>query len=342
MECPHCGAPLSASYLRSDEGRTCPVCGGRLTAAPAAPVPQAPAAVVAPEAALKDAWEQEPPASWAAGETDADLSGPAYVCLTEERKINPLAVGPLLERFAGLGRADARHHAAHGKGLIAEGLSLDRARSLVAALRGEGIEAFALSAARVPRELQEVHIARIHGAEDDALHLEVTARGEVKAVPWSRLVAGLCTRMQFPGRERVAVEVDRPVPIAGAGMGMGWVMDSETVHVDRAARPVLCVTLVFSGRPDTAHFVQFGEGDVRYAYLGARVLPAQHQNLCLLLRDIAEHCPHGFFPAGYQAAAGGATRRVPKVLGKLDYGHYVQWGICCAAARNLFQTGGGE
>jgi hypothetical protein len=110
--------------------------------------------------------------------------------------------------------------------------------------------------------------------------------------------------------------------------------------VDRPARPTVRVTLVFAGRPGRAHLVQFGEGDVRYAYLGPRVLPTQHLNLGVLLRDIEEHCPHAFFPAGYHAAAGGAVMRVPKVLGKLDYGHYVRWAICCAAARNLFQTGG--
>jgi len=262
------------------------------------------------------------------------------VCLPEGQKVNPLTAGPLLEQYAGLSRIDARRRAARNMGLLAEGLGLDRARDLVAALRELGVEAFALSAARVPGEMVEVPIERIDGAEDDALHIQMNARGEIRAVAWSQVVAGLCTRKRFPEREQVAVTVDRPVRRA-AGLGIRWTtMESETRYMTQPVRPRPQVTLVLSGRPGQAHIVTFGEDDVRYAYLGARILPTQHRNLCLLLRDIAAHCPHGFFPQGYRAASGGAFDRVPAVVGTLEYGRYVQWAVCCAAASNLFHTDG--
>jgi len=331
MECPHCGAPLAASYLRAGRRRGCPVCGGDLLPPRDGAVPAA-----APEASPEP--ETAPPA-WAPGATEADLSAPAFVCIAEERKVNPLAVGPLIERFTGMSRADARHHAARGRGLVAEGLSLDTARNLVEALREEGIEAFALPAARVPGEVEEVRIVRVYSAEADALHLETDAEGTVKAVPWPRVVAGVCTQAQFPGRRTVEVHVDRPIPMATAGMGAVWVPDTEAIRVQRPARPRVRVTLVLAGRAGTARTVSFDERQVRYAYLGERIRPTQRLNLGRLLDDVIAHCPRGFFPPGFRAAATGTAVRVPRMVGKLDYGHYVQWAICCAAARDLFRTG---
>ena len=322
-DCPHCGAPLSS---RSRE-QACPVCGGAL----GAPGPE-----VAPEGTA--AAEQAPP-EWSPGPSDADGSAAAVVCLTEECKLNPMAVGPLVEEFLGLGRGDARHHVVRCKGLVAEGLALDAARHLVEALAEEGVGAFALPLSQVPDRVEEVSVAGIYGAEADALHLDVDGQGTRKSVPWRQVVAGVCTRPEFPGRRTREVAFEGPEAVLVGMHGALYASGPNSMRVQQPAPPKLRVTLVLAGRPGEAGLLGFDEQQVRYAYLGQRVLPAQHLNFGLLLEDILTHCPHAFWPRTFRAAAGGSAVRVPKVLGKLDYDHYVRWAVCCAAARGLFPTG---
>jgi hypothetical protein len=110
----------------------------------------------------------------------------------------------------------------------------------------------------------------------------------------------------------------------------------RTVHRPRETEPEILVTLVLSGAGGKADSLVFAERQVRYAYLEERLQPSHERNFATFLGDLLKWAPDAFFPASFRAVAAGRRMQVVKVVGRLDYGNYVRWAMCCAAARGHF------
>ncbi len=326
VECPYCGAVFEVPQGGAAGERTCPVC--RASVAISAQEPSG----TAPERALEEPWEPAAPAGFG-----ADESAPALVCCVREEKVNVFDAGPLVEEFSGLTARDARRRVVQGKGILLEDVSLAVARTVVEGLGARGIQAFALPAAAVPAVERALSLVRVYGADERALHIQTDAQGTVESVPWAKLVAGTCVRpasLRAAGMELEAA--DTSVPVVTAGLGFGLLRRRRYRRKPRRPALEAKVVLVLRGRAGRAYLLPFAEGQVRYAYLGERMLPSQEQNLSLLLGDVLDWCGEAFFPAGFRAAARGDMASATKVLGKVEYDNYLRWTICCAVVRGLF------
>jgi ribosomal protein S27E len=341
VECPHCGAEFAVARIRAGREESCPVCSGtvRVPAAgvggaaaagsagagpgtgesPAEASPQAPA-----ESAVAERVAFEAPAvnEWAR----------ALVCCAAEQKVNPLAAGAIVARHTGLSLSDARRQVVRGMGLLADGISMGVARQMVEELHAKGIEAFTVPVAWVPATVEERPMFRVYGADAEALRLQTDAHGASESVPWERLAAGLCTRAAFAELGEAELEVVEEPYSAGGGVIAHHVYRRKEHQPEPAAR----VTLVLAEGPAKASLLSFSERQVRYAYLEERLQPGHEQNFKLFLNDVLRWGGDAFFAASFRAAARGDRMHVTKVVGKVDYAHYVRWALCCAAARGKF------
>jgi hypothetical protein len=330
-ECPQCGAtvPLSAG---DDAGLgVCPVCRARFR--------------VVAEVESETDGTAAAPGSPAAGVfelslSEADQMAPALVCLANEQKVNPLAVGALLEQFLGLEQREARRHVVMSNGLLADGISLDTARRLGDALAAQGIDAFVLPVDRLPASGGEVRIVRVHGADEQALAVEVDLQGSIKTVSWPKLAAGMCVKARFGAEVKYEPQQGAGrMHFVGVGhVGMVGYADQPTTYKRKTVEPEIEVALALRDASGRAYTVGFRESQVRFSYLGDRVQPGRGPNLATLLGDIMRWAPHAFFPAGFRAVAAGKRGRVTKLVGKVERDNYVRWAIACAAARGLFSA----
>jgi hypothetical protein len=343
VECPHCGAAFQVARIRAGRQETCPVCRGAVDvveagAAGAQPEP-APAPVrVAGGQGLAPAPEQGAAQEAVAPEVvPADARGPAMVCCAREEKLNPIKIGPLVAAFSGLGNADARRKVVKSMGLLMDGMAMDTARGMVAALEEEGVEAFVVPATWVP-DPEELSFVRVYGADEGALRIQTDDEGSVKSVRWQAVVAGLCVRAAFGPLKTELRAVDTYAPVIGAGIGVAAIPQRSFRMERRQEEAKVRAVLMLRHGARGAYALAFTEEQVRYSYLGERMKPNRAQNLALFLSDVLNWAGHAFFPAGFRAAAEGRRAHITKVLGKVDYDNYVRWTLCCAAARGLFGT----
>jgi len=329
VECPSCGAVFTVPSIRFGRQEACPVCRTVVLVGDDAAETAEPAqAAGAPE------WEpqlQTPVAAAAPAPADFDRSAPSLVCCVREQKVNPIAVGPVVREFTGQPLPDARRQIAKGKGILAEGLSLDTARSMVDALGSKGVEAFAFPAEAVPAVEKELSAQLIYGADERALHIQVDVAGTIKSVQWEALAAGMCTREQFFRGGALSAHTDELETIY-IPTRYGVAIEHRTKRRPREREADLRITLVLQDRSGHVYVLPFDERHVRYAYLGDRLRPSLRQNLSLLLGDVLKWAGGAFFPEGFRAAARGQFGRVTNVVGKLDSDNYLRWVLCCAAA----------
>jgi len=331
--CPDCGAGFLVPVAGPGRKETCPLCGATFRIGTARGYQQ-----VQPERlVMEEPWPAEEPGGSPLGSPDiGDVGGPVLVCCAREQKLNPLAVGPVVQAFTGLARREAMMHVNKGKGILAEGLSPDTAAALVEKLEQLPLEVFVLPEACVPPVARQVDIVRVHSADESALHVQTDAEGSVKAIRWAQLAVGLCTKEKFGGRTVVDEQVDRSPVVYGAGgvPAVGWSTVRRTKRRKEEAH--LRITLVLRDGTGRAYPMAFDETEVRYAYLGERMRPSSRENVGVFLDDVLRWGSPAFFPAGYRAVACGQPYRVTQVVGRLDYENYVRWAICCAAAQGLF------
>jgi hypothetical protein len=200
------------------------------------------------------------------------------------------------------------------------------------------VDAFALPLEWLPEAGGSVRVARIHGADEETLAVEVDLRGTVKTVSWRRLAAGMCMKPRFGGdvkyeREQAPGSVH---VVAVGGVGMAAHTSSSTRYKRKTLEPEIEVSLVLRDAAGKAFMMDFRESQVRFGYLGDRAHPSTEQNLAELLGDILRWAPRAFFPAGFRAVAAGKRGRVTRPVGSMERSNYVRWTIACAAARGLF------
>jgi hypothetical protein len=289
----------------------------------------------APAAALA---EQEEEPQFRILQPTAEDAGLMLVCSAHEQKVNPLELGPVVQAYTGLAHRDAVMQVTRGMGILAEHVEAHRAQDMVAALRRAGVEAFPVPVAAVPGIERELQIARIYGADEGALHVQTDADGTVKALPWEKLVAGMCTQARLEARTVLEEEVRLSSPWGAEGMPGARGTKVYETHRTELEAPIR-VAFVLRDDAGKAYLMVVDKGRINYAYLGERRKGATDRNLAEFLGDVLRWCKRGFFPAGFRAAARGQWRRVTQVVGRRDHDSYLRWVICCAYAQGLFAVG---
>jgi hypothetical protein len=319
LDCPHCGASFSLPQMEGGQQATCPVCRGAVI-------------LIAEDAAPSDG---RVAAGATRSATSFDIGGPAFVCIDQEVRVNPLVAGPLIAAFTGQAERDAKTRVARGMGILADHLAVDTARNLVAALAEEGIGAFAVPAAVVPKLEPYGRARRVDRVHAEGIELAMASGGEQRVVRWQDIAAGVCTRSRM--RRRVEAESDARI-VAGSVGVYGAVPAVRRISRTRVKEmpSELSLSLVLRAGEGCGHVLRFSERQVRYAYLRDRVLPASAQNLGLFLGDVMDGATGAFFPVSMRQVAAGHRERARMILGKKDLGDYEKWAACCAAIRGLF------
>jgi hypothetical protein len=341
VECPHCGAVFNVPDGPAGRQETCPVCRGAVRVldvqqapAPSAEVAPLPAEATDEAAAGASSAEPMPQDYFAlapAGPLVTEDSGYCLVCCAAEEKLAPGLVGPLLCAFDGLARRDAAAQVTHGMGILAERLAPDTALNMVEALKGKGIEAFAVPAEKAPQPVDSVHYINIWDADARALHVQMDPQGTIRALGWDAVVAGVCTKERFAQRREV--EYDTEFNIMGGGpMGAPVAVPSFKRRV-KVVEPPLTLSLALRDNHGRLHLMAVTPSKVRYTYLGERLTTSHDLNFGLFLTDVAGWVPGAFFPPSYHAVAGGHAARVVRPFSKVTYQNYVRWAVCCAVAR---------
>lgn len=322
IECPACGALVDATREH------CPVCRLDLSAAQNA---------AASKAGLREADAGSPglgeePEPFRSPEGGA---GPCYVCVAEETKPNPVTLGPLLQSFTGVSKLEAANQVTHGMGVLADSLSPDTANNMVEALAEEGVEAFAVPRAAVPPLDRRISYNAIYGVDEDGLHVEMDSDGAIRSVGWAALVAGVCVK-DPSGPKHVRYRTERgPMVPTIHGPARGRLKFRKEVKNEE---PPLQVVLLLQDGSGNLHVLRVTEDDVRYAYLGDRLMPSREHNFVQFMSDLLDWSG-AFFPASFRRVAGGALLRARKTAGKVRRQNYLHWAACCAVRRGLVRTG---
>ncbi len=318
MQCPACWQIFRIRELQAVESQ--PV------SPPPTPAPEAPA-TGHPEKLLPDADAAVDRTFLSRRRTE--IGETVLVCLAHEQKLNPLVVAPLISGIAGVALRDAKLQLGTGMGILAEGVDAARAKHLVEALAGLGIEAFALPSDAAPGAPSKLPFVCIDAAAESGLHVQVTPEGAARSFPWSAMVAGICTVGELPVVPGTGVEVDRLMPgLLGLGApvrtsrGRGTIQELSSRLIFREASGNVCVLAVQARR-------------IRYSYLGDRQLTGTRQNFALFLADVMKWAGRAFLPQGFRAAAGGDIANARRVQDATRAANYLRWALCCAIARGL-------
>ena len=327
VQCPACGVRFQVPRIRQGSIEQCPVCAFRV-AVPGKAAYEEGAGPSSEEEGELAVGQQEVAAPVAPPE--GRLSGRCVVCAAQEGRLNPLAVVPLICQHTGRVPVEAGLQVAKGMGVLAEGVPCAAARQLAQSLAGVQVPAFVLDEALVPQVAREVAIVRVHDAAGEALLLQTDTRGSVRSVPWDRVAGGFCTKMHVVAGGPTELRVERRSYYApGAGRA-----ESTRYHaVPRPKERYPQCTLLLVGRGGALYSVRFSASQVRYEYLGERRTSSLLQNLRLLLADLVEHCPHGFFPESTRQVAAGQTARVARLSAPEDYHRFLRWVLCCLGHR---------
>jgi hypothetical protein len=249
--------------------------------------------------------------------------GRYIVCLARQGKQNPLVVGPLVQEYSGMTRADSRQAAMHGQGLLADGLDAGRARSLVGSLRQEGVECFAVRQSVAPPLEAATRMHRLRLAAD-GLEMCLTMRDRTVSVPWAALAAGICT-MTEERKQRKQTYKDT-VYMPGGG-----VVTVKKHERSQSQPEEVTVNIALRNSQGHVRAFEFGRQTPDYACLGDRMAATRTVNFERFLQELARRAPHAEFTAGYLAMAGGNRRDVPRVNSAARRLRHLRWALCCGA-----------
>jgi hypothetical protein len=345
VECPHCGAVFGVADGPAGRQATCPVCRGAVkvldvareatTTAEGEQEQEHPPSSASGGLRRTGEHEQEKVQDYFAARSAENLvsadAGYCLVCCAHEEKPNLLAVSPVLRSFTGVPARDAAHQVTHGMGILAERLAPDTALSLVVALKAKGTEAFAVPAEKAPGPVDHVQIASIYDVDQKALHVQVDAQGTVRALGWDAVLAGVTTKDRL--EEHRTVEYDTEYSYGGGGMAGAGIVSRRYSQHERVEAAPLTLSLVVRDQNGRLHVMTVKPLQVRYAYLGERLLNSHSANFLLFLADVAKWAQGAYFPPSYVHVAAGSPFAVKEPAGRAEYNNYLRWAVCCAVAR---------
>ena len=314
VQCPWCGAWTAAPAGAAGAEVKCLHCNG----------------VFRPTADEREIGDGEPESVPA--DAVAAMPGPRMVCRMREGTVNPLAAGAVIATFTGMNERAARMEANRGMGIMAGGLAPDTAENMCRALAEEGIEAFAVPEAAMPRLGPKLNVEHVDHAGAQGLLVRVHARSEAGRISWDRLAAGLCT--WTPQDRLYKTESYRDSIVTARGAQIPIRRSRRTL-----GEPRMCVTLFFRGSEGAARQMGLHEREFDYSFLGERMGQSADLNCMAFLERTTEWAPAAFFPEGYYAAAENDSARFVRPVSKVARQNYVRWTLCCAAARGVFLRG---
>ena len=329
VECPHCGAVFGVADGPAGRQATCPVCRGAVQVLEVQESPDASAPQGQPAVAPTEDYFAQRRAEGPAGED----TGYYLVCAGREGPLAVPAVSAVIRTFTGLSARDAAAQVTHGMGILAARLAADTARDTVGALKDKGIEAFAVPVERAPEPVDRVRFTTIYDADEKALHVQMDAQGNLRALGWDAVLAGVCTKERFGARRTVEYETEYGYG-GGGPCGVPVAMPSYTRHV-KEEEPPLTLSLVLRDNQGRLHVMAVTARQVRYAYLRERITNSHDLNFAHFLTDVARLARGGFFPDSYRQVAAGNTMRIVRPVSKVTHENYLRWAACCAVARGL-------
>lgn len=162
----------------------------------------------------------------------------------------------------------------------------DRARSLLAALRGRGHDAVACDAAAVVASDAMIHV-RSFVATPDTLAV-VDASGQADRLEWASVIAFVRAvhRTRSESVDKVtAQKFDLGRAAMSGGIMVTRKVTTTTKHASEEREPVLYV-FRRGGLP-----LLFAQSRLRYDGLGASLRPSQLENFITLVRELRDHAP---------------------------------------------------
>jgi len=328
-ECPACGAAVNVSRIRRGSTEPCPVCSYRV------PIPSAEGREGAPP--QREAAPEQPAVVAAVPEQfGAPPQGAALctVCARDDVHVRTAEAAGPISSVTGRPPLEVKLQLVRGMGILAEGVAADTARTLVERLEAQGVPAFAVAQRRVPRIARDLPMLRILGAGPGRLQIQTDARGGSRGVGWGALAAGFCTKRHVVRGGPTTLEVNADVRFVPFTTTSPVAVTRRTY---RAARrepdPDIECTFLLRGKTGNLYSLRFTEKQVRYTYLGPKIKPSSAQNFGIFLTDVIRHCPHAFFPAATRAVAAGDKLRAARLKREGDNQRYLEWVLCCLAAR---------
>ncbi|MDP6439675.1 MAG: hypothetical protein QGH74_08585 [Candidatus Brocadiia bacterium] len=259
----------------------------------------------------------------------AACSDSYIVCTQDDERFDFTEVGSAVGELTGQPLRKVRERVTRFHGVLAEALPPNQASSLVERLGSIGVPAFAVAEDEVPVVGQGLGPARIHGAWEDTLQVQVGAEVTPRPIPWAALHAGFCTRENTV--EQTTFEIVHeflPGKIYYPTVRKGIKPVPRPQHA-----PVECTLLTLDAAGEICR-LRFAEADVRYSYLGSRAQSTRARNFAAFLTDVIHRRPDAFFPASTRAVAAGQPFKVAKVREEGDYGRHFRWVLCCIGAQS--------
>ena len=328
-ECPACGAAFNVSRIRRGSTEPCPVCCYRV------PIPGGEGQEEAPPE--REVTSQRPAVVAAVPEqfgAPPEGAGLCTVCARDDVRVRTVEAAEPISGLTGRSPLEVKLQLVRGMGVLAEGVAADTARTLVERLEAQGIPAFAVDRRRVPRVARNLPMVRILGAEPGRLQIQTDARGGSRDIGWGALAAGFCTKRHVVRGGPTTLEVDADVAFVPFTTSAPVAVTRRTYRAARREpEPDMECTLLLRGKTGNLYSLRFTEKQVRYTYLGPKIKPSSAQNFGIFLTDVIRHCPHAFFPAATRAVAAGGKLRAARLKRDGDYQRYLEWALCCLAAR---------
>jgi hypothetical protein len=283
----------------------------------------APATPTGPEAPV----ETERPVVMPDSVPDVELSGQCAICLSDQSRVNPLVVAPILCDVLDAIPAQIKIELRRGQGVLAQEVDRASAEKVVRRLSQKDVKAFAVDQAHVPRVGRRIKIVRVHGLSPDVLRLQSDLNGTVRELPTSAVAAAFCTRKK---QTRGGPTELKTVYVDGGAVGHA----RRTYRAkSREAKPEAQCTLLVEGKSGQIYAIGFKESQVRYSYLKGRLKPSSSQNFCTLMADLMEKCEGAFFPEAMASIAKGQFNAVMDIEADTGREKYEQWVLCCLARR---------
>ncbi|MFP4028291.1 MAG: hypothetical protein ACLFWL_10930 [Candidatus Brocadiia bacterium] len=326
VTCPACGATFKVARIRRGASEKCPVC-------------QADVEVGDGDTYNEDRQEAVGFEEESVGASSGDFSRPLkpagatgkyYVCVRDERKVNPIAASEVLCELTETPDVEVKMQITRGQGILAKDLTESAAEVAVRRLKALDIDAFAVDVGYVP-EIDRLPVSRFYGISPEAVQFQTDERGTVRSVPPEAVIAGFCAKVQMIGGGPTQLRVSHGGEIDGVYF--------ERSHrrfkaVEREKSSGVQCTLLVSGKSGNLYSARFDENKVRYRYLESRCKMSVSQNLKALWADLVKICRGAFFPAGTRNLAEGSINKVTKLKQDDDYYSLLDWVLCCLAKRH--------
>jgi hypothetical protein len=223
-------------------------------------------------------------------------------------------------------------------GLLLESASHESARAAMEALDRLGVQAFSVPANTVPALSGEPQRVAVVDVDGRGLHVLEGRRGDVAVVGWPDVLTGVCTASDAEKRmemERIGVDEDA-TGVAHLGSshdnGPGMPIPTEVVRY-KWGEPETKLTLAVRDVADAARALQLTERHIRRPRRDGGAVARPGCKMAELVDDITSLASGAFFPDVMYEVARGATRGVPRVMGRAEEMRYLTWALCAAAYR---------